>query len=61
MTPFLWVATEDGYEQREIVIGDSSELYVVIENGLVEGEHVLLREPLPGTVARRLNDKKNMN
>ena len=61
MTPFLWVATEGGYEQREIVIGDSSELFVVIEDGLVEGEQVLLREPLAGTVARRLGDKKDMN
>ena len=55
------VATEGGYEQREIVIGDSSELFVVIEEGLVEGEQVLLREPLAGTVARRLGDKKDMN
>ncbi len=61
MTPFLWVATDGGYEQREIVIGDSSELYVVIEEGLEAGDQVLLRDPLPGTVVRRLGDEKAAN
>jgi len=43
--PFVYVPTDDGYEQRAVKLGPSSELNVAIRDGLTPGERVLLREP----------------
>lgn len=55
MQPYVWLLDGSGVKQHPVVIGDSSELFVVIESGLEVGDRVLLREPLPGTVTSRLN------
>ena len=54
MQPFVWLRDGNGYKQHPVTIGNSSELYVEIKDGLVEGDFILLREPEPGTVTQRI-------
>ena len=56
MQPYVWLRSGDGYIQHPVSIGDSSELYVEIEEGLEEGDLVLLREPEAGTITQRIED-----
>ncbi len=56
MQPYVWLREGSGYKQHPVVIGDSSELYVVIEDGLSMGDLVLLREPDPGSITERLEE-----
>ncbi len=58
MQPFVWLREGSGYKQHPVVVGNSSELYVVIEEGLEMGDLVLLREPDPGSVTQRLEEGK---
>ncbi len=58
MSPFVWVAADGGYAQQPVTLGASSELYVVIEDGLSENQQVLLRDPIPGTVVSRIGEDK---
>ena len=56
MQPYVWLRDGSGYKQHPVVIGDSSELYVVITEGLEQGDYVLLREPDPGLITERLEE-----
>ena len=40
-----WVKTESGVERRALQLGDSSEMFIVVRDGVQEGEHVVL-DPL---------------
>jgi len=37
-----WVSTPSGPERREIKLGDTNDVYIVVEEGLQEGEEVIL-------------------
>lgn len=37
-----WVRTADGVERRSLQLGDSNDVYVVVESGLKEGDEVIL-------------------
>ncbi|GAB5402981.1 MAG: hypothetical protein Aurels2KO_12120 [Aureliella sp.] len=39
---FCWVQTPDGPQRQEITIGDSNEIFTVVEKGIDEGDEVLL-------------------
>lgn len=39
---YCWVQTTDGIQRREIVIGDSNDVFSVVQQGLQEGDQVLL-------------------
>ena len=56
MIPFVWAAVDGGYEQKPVTLGPSSELYVVIEDGIEENQQVLLRDPVAGTIVSRINE-----
>ncbi len=55
---FAWVQKGKGYTQTEISIGQASDLYVEITEGLDEGQIVLMREPEAKEVASRLDIPK---
>jgi HlyD family secretion protein len=57
MTPYVWIASNGGYEQRAVQLGQSSELFVVITDGVNNGERILLREPAAGSILSRLNEQ----
>lgn len=40
--PFCWVKTADGIERRPIKLGDSNDVYLIVEGGLKEGDEVVL-------------------
>ena len=56
MIPFVWAAVDGGYEQKPVALGPSSELYVVIEDGIEENQQVLLRDPVAGTIVSRIDE-----
>lgn len=56
MQPYVWLRDGSGYRQHPVSIGESSELYVVIKEGLEEGDLVLLREPDPGSITERFDE-----
>jgi HlyD family secretion protein len=37
-----WVLTETGVERRSITLGDSNDVFIIIESGLKEGDEVVL-------------------
>ena len=39
---FAWVKTEDGLRRRLLKLGDTNDVFIVVEGGLVEGEQVVL-------------------
>ena len=51
---FVYVPTDGGFAQQEVMLGRSSELSVEILNGIEKGDQVLLREPRPIEVVSRL-------
>ena len=56
---YVWVPDGRGYSQTEIAIGQASELYVEINEGLIEGQVVLMREPEAKEVTSRLDIPKS--
>ncbi len=52
---FAYVPQGSGYAERQITLGQASELFVQINDGLKEGDIVLLREPGPGEVVSRID------
>ena len=40
-----WVQTKSGVERRSLQLGDSSDMFIVVQQGVSEGEHVIL-DPL---------------
>lgn len=43
--PHCWVKTQAGIEKRELTLGDSNNVHTIVENGLQEGDEVLLNPP----------------
>ena len=39
---FCWVKTPDGIERRPITLGDSNDVFIIVESGLNEGDEVIL-------------------
>jgi multidrug efflux pump subunit AcrA (membrane-fusion protein) len=39
---FCWIKTADGVEKRQIQLGDSNDVFTIVEEGLEEGEEVVL-------------------
>jgi HlyD family secretion protein len=54
---FVYVPVSAGYAQRRVTLGQSSETYVEIVDGVEEGEIVLLREPRPQEVIAYIEDE----
>ena len=52
---FVYVPSGSGYAERRITLGQASELFVQINDGLSDGDIVLLREPGPGEVVARID------
>ena len=52
---FAYVPQGSGYAERQITLGQASELFVQINDGLKEGDIVLLREPSLGEVVARID------
>ncbi len=57
---FAYVPQGSGYAEKQITLGQASELFVQINSGLEDGDIVLLREPGPGEVVSRI-DKEAAN
>lgn len=51
---FVYVPDSDGFSQRQVTLGRSSEMDIEVMTGLDEGEQVLLREPAAEEVISRL-------
>ncbi len=47
---YVYVPVEEGFDQRRVDIGRSSEMMVEIRDGLAVGDQVLLRRPAPGEI-----------
>ncbi|MCZ6836853.1 MAG: hypothetical protein O7G85_13840 [Planctomycetota bacterium] len=52
---FVWIPDGRGYSQNKIDIGQASELYVEVLNGLDAGQIVLMREPNPKDIVAMLD------
>ena len=52
---WVWLQKDGGFVQREVTIGEFSESFTVINDGLVEGDIVLLRDPPPSMVTGTLD------
>ena len=51
---FVYVPDSEGFSQRQVTLGRSSEMDVEVMTGLEEGDQVLLREPTAEEVVSRL-------
>lgn len=58
---FVYVPDDDGWSQRQVKLGRSSELAVEIVDGVEIGETVLLREPDPMEVVSRISFDQDEN
>jgi multidrug efflux pump subunit AcrA (membrane-fusion protein) len=54
---FAYVPDGNGFAEREVQVGRSSELYIEVANGLSEGEQVLLRAPSPERITSAIEVK----
>ncbi len=52
---FVYVPKGSGFAERQVTLGDASELFVQINDGLAEGDVVLLREPSLGEIVGRID------
>jgi HlyD family secretion protein len=55
-TIWVWLQKGGGFEQRVVTVGQFSESFTVIEDGLVEGDVILLREPPPRMVTGTISN-----
>jgi multidrug efflux pump subunit AcrA (membrane-fusion protein) len=55
-TVWVWLQKGGGFEQRAVTVGRFSESFTVIEDGLVEGDVILLREPPQGMVTGTISN-----
>ena len=39
---FCWVQTSKGPEKRAVIVGESNDIFVIVQQGVQEGEEVLL-------------------
>jgi multidrug efflux pump subunit AcrA (membrane-fusion protein) len=56
---FVYVPDDDGWSQRQVKLGRSSELAVEVVDGVEIGETVLLREPDPMEIVSRITTEDN--
>ena len=52
---FVYVPKGSGFAERQVTLGDASELFMQINDGLAEGDVVLLREPSLGEIVSRID------
>ena len=52
---FVYVPKGSGFAERQVTLGDASELFMQINDGLAEGDVVLLREPSLGEIVARID------
>ena len=45
---FCWVRTKQGVERRSLKLGDSNDVFTIVEDGVTEGEEVVLNPPSSG-------------
>ena len=48
-----WVKSEDGLDRRSLVLGDSDDVFVVVESGVEEGEEVVLNPGMTVEAAKK--------
>ena len=39
---FCWIATPEGPKRRTIKLGDSNDVFIVVKDGLIEGDEVIM-------------------
>ena len=54
-TAYVYVPQGSGFAQRQVTVGEASELHVEVSSGLAEGDVVLLRQPQPAEIVARLD------
>ena len=55
-THFCWVKTARGTVRRPLVLGDSNDVFTVVEKGLKEGDEVVLNPPTIGNTQETSDD-----
>ena len=53
-TVWVWIQKDGGFAQQAVTIGQFSESFTVVLDGLVEGDTILLRDPPPNMVVSTL-------
>jgi HlyD family secretion protein len=57
---WVWIQKDGGFAQQAVTIGQFSESFTVILDGLVEGDTILLRDPPPNMVVGTLPAKESL-
>jgi HlyD family secretion protein len=52
---FVYTPEGSGYAQQPVLVGQSSEMYIEVAEGIEEGTPVLLHEPPPDRITRRID------
>ena len=55
---YVYLPQGSGFAQRRVQLGEASELFLQILDGLAEGDIVLLREPTAGEIVARLDEEQ---
>ncbi len=55
---YVYLPQDSGFAQRRVQLGEASDLFVQINDGLAEGDVVLLREPTAGEIVARLDEEQ---
>ena len=55
---YVYLPQGSGFAQRRVQLGEASELFLQILDGLTEGDVVLLREPTVGEIVARLDEEE---
>ncbi len=55
---YVYLPQGSGFTQRRVQLGEASELFLQILDGLTEGDVVLLREPTVGEIVARLDEEE---
>ncbi len=55
---YVYVPQGSGFAQRRVQLGEASDLFLQIADGLTEGDVVLLREPTVGEIVTRLDEEQ---
>ncbi|WP_372898840.1 efflux RND transporter periplasmic adaptor subunit [Stieleria sp.] len=58
-----WVQTPTGFQRRVVMLGDSNEVFIIVESGLKEGDEVVLNplqfvDEAQGEVRQKFDDRK---
>lgn len=57
---WVWIQKDGGFAQQAVTIGQFSESFTVILDGLVEGDTILLRDPPPNMVVGTLPARESL-